>query len=158
MNRKILSSLFIAFLAGAVAIYLISQMQDDVIENEPEWISLNQALEKASDENKLVFIDVYEPDCQWCRKLKREVYPSDRVRSVLDRSYYPVKIDGSSDNRVRYKGKFITQVEFSAMIGVTAYPYLVVMDPDGEVIATRQGYLEIGALSRFLRNAAEEKG
>lgn len=158
MNRKATAGFLVAILAVLFAVYAFWGLQEEEIENAPDWMPLGEALQKAADENKLVFIDIYEPDCQWCRKLKREVYPSETARAELDSNFYPVKIDGTSDDRVHYKGKFITQVEFSAMIGVTAYPYLVVMGPDGEVIASHRGYLDVGAFSRFLNSAAEKRG
>lgn len=155
MNRKgIAVSLIVIFLA-AISFYTFTQMQPEKIENEPDWISLNKALENASEEDKFVFIDFFEPNCQWCKKLKREVYPSTAIRSVLDRDFYSVKINGNSDDRVHYKGKFITQVEFSAMIGVSAYPYLVIMGPDGEVVERHLGYTDVQGLSRFLQTVAE---
>ena len=109
----------------------------------------------ASNEEKLIFIDVYENNCQWCQKLKREVYPDPAIRSILDNNFYTVKINGNSDDRVHYQGKFITQVEFSAIIGVTAYPFLVVMNPEGEVVDQHLGYTDVEGLSRFLKSAAD---
>lgn len=155
MNRKLITGSLIAIFLGLVTYYSFFQIQPEQIENEPNWISLNEALEKASEEDKLIFIDIYEDNCQWCQKLKREVYPDPVIRTLLDRDFYTVKINGNSDDRVRYKGKFITQVEFSAMIGVKAYPYLVIMDPEGEVVDQHLGYTDIEGLSQFLKSVEE---
>lgn len=157
MSRKLIIGLLTAIFIGLVAFYTLLQTQPEQIENEPDWISLNEALERASEEDKLIFIDVYEDNCQWCQKLKREVYPDPAIRALLDRDFYTVKIDGNSDDRVHYKGKFITQVEFSAMIGVKAYPYLVIMNPEGEVVDEHLGYTDIEGLSQFLKSVEEKQ-
>jgi len=157
MNRKVIAGLLIAGFIVLISAYSYIRMQPEKIENEPDWISLNEALENASKEQKLIFIDIYEDNCQWCKKLKREVYPDPAIRTILDKNFYTVKINGNSDDRVHYKGKFITQVEFSAMIGVTAYPFLVVMDPKGEVVDHHLGYTDADGLSRFLKSAADQR-
>lgn len=157
MNRKIIIGSLIAIFIVLISVYSYIRMQPEKIENEPNWISLNEALEKASDEKKLIFIDVYEDNCQWCQKLKREVYPDPAIRFILDNNFYTVKINGNSDDRVHYKGKFITQVEFSAMMGVTAYPFLVVMDPEGEIVDHHLGYTDVEGLSLFLKSAADQR-
>lgn len=153
MNRKVLAGLLITIFIALISVYSFIQMQPETIENEPNWIPLNEAFEKASDEQKLIFIDFYEDNCQWCQKLKKEVYPDPAIRMILDNHFYTVKINGNSDDRVHYNGKFITQVEFSAMMGVQAYPYLVAMDSEGEVIDYHLGYTDVEGLSLFLQSA-----
>jgi len=157
MNRKLITGSLIVLLIGTISFYSYQEMKPEKIENEPNWISLNEAIDKASEEEKLIFIDVYEENCQWCQKLKREVYPDPAIRSLLDRNFYTVKIDGNSDDRVHFKGKFITQVEFSAILGVTAYPYLVIMNPEGEVVDHHLGYTDVQGLSRFLKTDSEQE-
>jgi len=157
MNRKIIKGSIIAIFIVLISVYSYIEMKPEKIENEPNWISLNEALENASEEQKLIFIDIYEDNCQWCQKLKREIYPAPAIRTLLDNHFFTVKINGNSDNRVHYKGKFITQVEFSAMLGVTAYPFLVVMDMEGEVVDHHLGYTDVDGLSRFLKSAADQR-
>jgi len=157
MNRKVITGSILAIIIILIYIFSFRQTQPEKIENEPNWISLNEAIDKASEEEKLIFIDVYEENCQWCQKLKREVYPDPAIRSLLDRNFYTVKINGNSDDRVHFEGKFITQVEFSAILGVTAYPYLVIMNPEGEVVDHHLGYTDVRGLSRFLKTESEQE-
>lgn len=156
MKRRILIGLG-ALLFFAVFIYFSArQIQPEEIENAPEWISLEQALEQASEENRLVMIDIYEVGCKFCRAMDREIYPSPSVRAVLDRDFVPVKVNGHSDEILRFLGREMSQKDFAVQMGVTAYPFTVLMDADGNIIDSRRGYQDIVTFSRFLRDAVEK--
>ncbi|WP_234567750.1 thioredoxin family protein [Rhodohalobacter sp. 614A] len=156
MNRKIIIALLIAGFIGVYAYYSFQQVSPDEIENAPEWIPLETAQKQASDQNKLIMIDIYEVGCQYCRAMEREVYPSPSVRAVLDRDFVPVKINGHSENTVIYKGEEMTEQQFASQMGVTAYPFTVIMDGEGNVIDSRRGYMNIVNFSRFLRDSVEK--
>lgn len=159
MNRKVLFGMLLAVFIGIFAFYSFQQIQPAEIENEPDWLNLTEALEKASQDQRLIMIDIYEVGCTFCRQMSREVYPSPTVRAVIDRSYHPVKLNGNStSNTVIYKGEEITEKEFAGMMNVTAFPFTVIMDSEGNVIDRRRGYLDIQGLSRFLRSAENDRG
>lgn len=127
------------------------------IENEPDWLTLPEAMEKASSDERLVFVDIYEVGCQWCRKMTREVFPSPTVRAVLDRDFHPVKLNGNSSSTITFNGREMSEQDFASMMGVTAFPFSVVLDPEGNVVDRRRGYMDIQGFARFLRNAVDKK-
>ena len=43
-------------------------------------------------------------------------------------------------------------------MGLTAFPFTVIMDAEGNVIDRRRGYMDVQALTRFMRNAIERRG
>lgn len=156
MNRKLLIGLGIVIFLSIFAYYAAQQVQPEDIENAPDWVALDDAINRASQENRLVMIDIFEVGCQFCRAMDREVYPSPSVRAVLDRDFVPVKINGHSDNMLTFLGEEMSQKDFAARMGVTAYPFTVLMDAEGNVLASRRGYQDIVSFSRFLRNTVEE--
>jgi thioredoxin-related protein len=156
MTRKVIIGSVIALFIAVFAYFSFVQIQPEQIENEPDWLVLQEAMEKASADNRLVLVDIFEVGCQWCRKMNREVYPSPTIRSIIDREFYPVKVNGNSDNRVVFRGEEITEQEFASLMGLTAFPFTVVLDAEGNVIDRRRGYMDTQSLSRFLRNALEK--
>ena len=136
--------------------FAVQQIQPEEIENAPEWVSLQEALERASAEDRLVMIDIYEVGCKFCRAMDREIYPSPSVRSVLDREYVPVKINGHSEAMLNFLGEEMSEKDFALRMGVTAYPFTVLMDANGNVIDSRRGYQDIVTFTRYLRGAVEE--
>jgi thioredoxin-related protein len=158
MKRKaIIGSVLAAFILIFVY-FSFSQIVPQEIENAPEWMPLQTALEQASVDNRLVMIDIYEVGCQFCRKMDRETYPAPSVRAILDRAYHPVKVNGHSDNQLVFNGEEMSEREFASKMGVTAYPFTVIMDADGNVIDRRRGYQDVVGFSRFLNNAIEKSG
>ncbi|TVR32818.1 MAG: DUF255 domain-containing protein [Balneolaceae bacterium] len=157
MSRKFIIGSFIAVFIAVFTYFSFSQIQPMEIENEPEWMLLQDAMDHATQDDRLVMVDIFEVGCQWCRKMSREVYPAPTIRAILDRDFHPVKVNGNSENKIMYQGEEITEQEFAARMGVTAYPFTVVLDAEGNVIDRRRGYLDIQGLSRFLRNAVEKR-
>ena len=156
MNRKLVIELG-ALIFFAIFVYFAVQLiQPEEIENAPEWVSLQEALERASAEDRLVMIDIYEVGCKFCRAMDREIYPSPSVRSVLDREYVPVKINGHSEAMLNFLGEEMSEKDFALRMGVTAYPFTVLMDANGNVIDSRRGYQDIVTFTRYLRGAVEE--
>ncbi|PKD42636.1 thioredoxin family protein [Rhodohalobacter barkolensis] len=159
MNRKVLIASLITIFIAIFAFYSFREIQPKEIDNEPDWMNLTEALTVAPESDRLILIDIYEVGCQFCRKMTREVYPSNTIRAVLDRSYYPVKLNGNSNsNRIVYQGEEMTEKEFAGKMGVTAFPFTVIMDSEGNVIDRRRGYLDIRGLAQMLRSAESEMG
>jgi len=156
MSRKTIIGLLIAVFIGVFIYFSFSQITPAEIENAPDWMPLHTAMEQASGNDRLLMIDIYEVGCRFCRAMDREVYPSPSIRAILDRDFYPVKVNGHSENKLIFNGEEITEREFASRMGVTAYPFIVVMDADGNVVDRRRGYQDIVGFSRFL-NAATEK-
>lgn len=153
MKRKLIIVSLLTVFIGIFAFYAFRQIQPEDIENAPDWLSLEEAMNIAKSEERLLMIDIYEVGCQFCKAMDREVYPSPSVRAVLDRDYVPVKINGHSENMLVFNGREMMEKDFAVQMGVTAYPFTVLMDAGGNVIDRRRGYQDVVSFSRFLRNA-----
>ena len=158
MKRKMIVTGLIGTFIVIFGYISYTQILPQEIENAPDWLRLEEALEQASAEegDKLILIDIYEVGCRFCRQMEREVYPSESIRTLIDQQFYPVKVNGNSSDRLRYNGEEMTKQEFAGKMGVTAYPFTVVMDREGNVLSTRRGYMGVSELSRFLNNARQD--
>jgi thioredoxin-related protein len=153
MSRKAIIGVFIASFIAVYAYYSFIQVIPKEIENEPDWQPLNTAIDRASNGEKYILVDIFEVGCQWCRKMSREVYPSPTIRAILDRDFVSVKINGNSESLITYRGEEMSEKEFASRMGVTAFPFTVILDNAGNVIDRRRGYMDTQSLSRFLREA-----
>jgi thioredoxin-related protein len=153
MSRKAIIGVFIASFIAVYAYYSFIQVIPKEIENEPDWQPLNTAIDQATNGEKYILVDIFEVGCQWCRKMSREVYPSPTIRAILDRDFVSVKINGNSESLITYRDEEMTEKEFASRMGVTAFPYTVILDNEGNVIDRRRGYMDTQSLSRFLRDA-----
>lgn len=157
MNRKIFIGAIITLFIAVFAYFSFSQIVPQEIENEPDWLQLHVAMEQAETDDRLIMVDIYEVGCQFCRKMDRETYPSPSVRAVLDRAYHPVKINGNSENKMIFQDEELTERAFANMMGVTAFPFTVILDSEGNVIDRRRGYQDVVGFTRFLNQAIEKR-
>tara|TARA_R100001460_G_scaffold6845_4_gene17691 strand:+ start:924 stop:1391 length:468 start_codon:yes stop_codon:yes gene_type:complete len=139
-----------------LSVFLYSSLktvEPKTIENSPNWIPLETAQKEAIEQNKLIMVDVYEVGCKYCRAMEREVYPDTTVRIVLDQGYIPVKLDGNSEEMVRFNGEEITAREFAQKKGAYAFPTVLVLNANGDVLNKRTGFMNVDELRQFLYNS-----
>lgn len=87
-------------------------------------LTLEQALQIAGEQNKLVLADMSAIWCPSCRKLDREVLSQPIVNKAIKRDYVFVRIEYESA-----AGK-----AFQEQYAVSVFPTLLVLNPDGEKI------------------------
>ncbi len=135
---------------GVFLYYSLQSVKPQVIENAPNWVSLEAAQKQAIDTNKLIMVDVYEVGCKYCRAMEREVYPDTTVRVVIDQGYIPVKLDGNSEEFISFNGVEMQAREFAQSKGAFAFPTVLVLTPQGDVLKKRTGFMNIDELRQFL--------
>lgn len=106
-----------------------------------EWkSSYNQALNSAKESGRPVMIDFYAEWCNYCRKMKSDVYPSDRIQRKLNR-FVTVSIDGEK------------HPDIAAKYGVDGFPTVVFLDQNGVLLYRYEGYADTDRLSSLLNTA-----
>lgn len=108
---------------------------------------------------KWVLLDFWYVGCHWCRKLAPnlgKIYKDYKDKLEI----ISINVDKESDrekmlNVIKEDNMIWTQVndskkELPEYFGVTGYPTLFLIDPQGRGIAMRVGYCEAGGLRQFL--------
>ena len=109
---------------------------------EFRWSSFQDALGKATLSNKLIFVDVYTDWCGWwCKKLDKDVYSRDDIRSYLDEKFVSVKLNAEDkSSSVTIDGQALTYPELAAAYGVRSYPTTLFLLSDGKLLYALRGY------------------
>jgi len=107
----------------------------------PQWKSFSDGLATAKSQNKKIMVDVYTDWCGWCKKLDAEVYSEDKVKDYLDRHFISVKLNAESMKKHHFNGGEYSEAEIAQMFGVTAYPTIIFMNPDGKGITMLPGFV-----------------
>lgn len=89
-----------------------------------------EALELATKENKLVFLDIYASWCGPCKRLKSNTFSDIHVGNLYNDSFINVAIDGEKGEGPLLARKY----------GVRAYPSLIFVDQNGKLITATKGY------------------
>ena len=88
-----------------------------------EHLTLKEAVAKAKESGKQVFVDCFTEWCGPCKMLARDVFPRPEVGKVFNARFVNLKMDME-------KGEGL---EVAKRYGITAYPTLLVINPDGTV-------------------------
>lgn len=138
--------------ASAGAILILLNLSNVLLAQEvqTEPISLEEALERAPEENKKILLDVYASWCPYCQRMHSEVYTDIAVKQAISEYYLWVKIDVESDEKVKYQGREMTEIEFARALENENIPTTYFMNDEGAIIGVQPGYLEADVFSNIL--------
>jgi thioredoxin-related protein len=157
MNKKTLITIFIGIFITLFLVKALITVQPPEIANAPEWKPIEKVNELAAAEDKLIFIDVFEVGCKYCRAMEREVYPDSTVKIVLEGGYIPAKINGNGEEQIEFLGSATTGAELAQKYGIYAFPSVMILDAEGNLIKKNTGYMGVDDLRRFLYLKEENK-
>lgn len=101
------------------------------------WMGYDEALAKAADAPRLIFVDLYADWCVPCQIMDKNVYADPTVASLLNIRFYPVKLDVDSQDTILCDGvKNTVQRCYFDVWELEALPAMVVMAPKGSSILT----------------------
>lgn len=116
-----------------VLVFLSVQAQDRSIMFEEG--TFQEALNKAKNCGKLLFVDCYTSWCGPCKMLARDVFTNNEVADYFNEHFISLKVDCEKGEGPEIKNRF----------GVSGYPTLLFINGQGEVVnkivgASRQPY------------------
>jgi thiol-disulfide isomerase/thioredoxin len=91
-----------------------------------------EAKEKASEEEKLIFVDAFAKWCGPCKRMAKNVFTNPSVGEFFNANFISMKIDMEEG----------MGLSFGRDYPVSAYPTLFFMDEDGEVLKKQVGAMQ----------------
>jgi len=87
-------------------------------------LSLQEALDQARKENKLVFIDVYADWCGPCKYLAQNIFTDEDLGVFMNEHFVNVQLDGEAGDGLALMRQF----------NLTAFPTMLYLSPDGSLL------------------------
>ena len=106
-----------------------------------ETDKLGEAIARAEEEGKLVFIDFYTTWCLPCKLMDEDVFTDRALGRYMNERFVSLKVDAEKGNGAN----------LASLYNVRAYPTLVFLDTNGRVVAQKQG----AAYQRELRELGD---
>lgn len=94
-------------------------------------LTLNQAIQLAKKEHKLIFINTYAVWCQPCKMMHQQTYHEGAVADYFNKHFINLDVDVEKDN----EGRAIAQ-----RYGVKAHPCLLFVNEKGQLVKTILGF------------------
>jgi len=105
--------------------------------------SFSNALQQAATQHKYVFVDAYASWCGPCRLLKATTFHNKNAADFYNANFVNISIDME-------KGE---GPQLASAWGITAYPTLIIFDPNGKPLLGTMGYMNATDLIKFGKQA-----
>lgn len=119
-------------------------------EDPPEWKTMVEAQQLAAEDNKLIFIFVEAEWCGLCKQMKKNVFPDNNINKLLSDKFHLVSIDLDSKREITFNDEKMTEREFARKMGVMATPTMIFIDPKGEEMGRRPGFMNAELFNKLL--------
>lgn len=131
--RIILSLLLILLASQAIAKNRLAQESSPYLQqhadNPVDWYPWGEAaLQKARDEDKMIFVSVGYAACHWCHVMEAESFENEAIAAYMNTHFINIKID--RERRPDLDEQFIAVT--SILTGSSGWPNSVFMTPDAE--------------------------
>ena len=103
---------------------------------------LSDAMAKAKEEGKYIFMDFYTDYCPPCKLMDQEVFSNRELAAYMNRNFVNLKVDCAKTEGAN----------LATMYSVRAYPTLVFIDSNGQTIMRKEG----GTSLSTMKSMAEE--
>ena len=107
--------------------------------------NLNDALTKAKQENKLVFIDAYASWCGPCKMMAAKIFPQKEVGDYFNAHFVNLKLDMEKPENLEIAKKYKVQ----------AYPTYLFLNTDGEVVHQALGGMPAEEFIKVAKQAGD---
>jgi len=108
-------------------------------------VKFDAALKRAAEQKKVVVIDFFTTWCGPCKLLDRTTWKDEKVIALLKEKAVPVKFDAEKE------------VALAERFKIEGYPTIIVLKPDGSVLAKFLGYREAKEFISEFNNALAGK-
>ena len=116
-------------------------------------------LEKSERRNVLIFI--YTDWCNYCKAMEQTTFRQQTISDLLNQNFYFLTLDAEEKVNITFYGKTYGYQPTGANTGIhdlakkltngkMIYPFLVILNPENEIIFRQDGFLKVNELLNIL--------
>jgi thioredoxin-related protein len=118
-------------------------------------ISMDGIKAKAKAERKYIFLDCFATWCVPCKEMDKSTYISDTVGDFFNQKFISVKVqtDKTAKDDSETKAWYASSDLITKQYKVFAYPTMIFISPDGEIVYKDQGFKTVSSLLKIAKEA-----
>ncbi len=134
-------------------------------EHKVNWMTVEEAVAAQKKEPRKIIMDMYTNWCGPCKMLDKYTFQNDDVASYINKNFYAVKFNAEGDSSVAFKGQTFTNPNFdparersrnsqhqlASYFGVHAYPTVLFLDENANLLTPVKGFYRPKQLEIFLK-------
>jgi len=123
---------------------------NSMAQKEIKWHSIDEAIQLAGKDPRILVIDVYTDWCGWCKRMDATTFSDPEIIKIMNEKFYPVKLnaEGKEDIIIGDRTfKFVEngsrgyhEVAVIVTRGRLSYPTISYVDAQGKVLEAAPGY------------------
>lgn len=137
----------------AVLLILLVLSVDQVAAAPPEgyrFLSLTEATQLASSENKPMLLYFGRYGCSTCRKMHAEVFVDESLNAKLNSGFVLAYVDTESGNRIRLgNGETTTEMQFATRSRILGTPTFVFFSAEQKPLFKKAGFQSVAQMNRY---------
>jgi len=149
------------------ALFLVSSFKpanEAIVEDKINWVTLEEAQKLNKTTPKKIMIDVYTSWCGPCKMMTKNTFGSPDVIKYVNDNFYAIKFDAESPDPVTFNGKTFENPtydpnkrgrngvhQFSRYMQVSAYPTVLYLDEDLNLLYADKGYKTPSQIELYLK-------
>ena len=128
------------------------------------WMTFEEAMAAQKNEPRKIMVDAYTTWCGPCKLLDKKTFQNKDVSDFVNKNYYAVKFNAEGNKPVNFQGKTFQNPSFdpaksgrnsphelTGFLGVRAYPTILFIDEESNLIAPLTGYRTPRQLEIYLK-------
>lgn len=130
-----------------------------------KWMTMNDAVAAQANNPKKIFVDMYTNWCGPCKMLDRNTFSNKDVIDYINANFYAVKFNAEGNEAITANGQTFTNPDydpakaqrrnsshqFARYMGVRAYPTVLFIGEDGNLINRVKGYKTPQQMELYLK-------
>ncbi len=115
-----------------------------------DFVSFDQALKQADDDNKPMFLYFGRYGCNTCRKMHKEVFSDPTLRQNMSERFVLAYVDTESGKRIRLaNGERTTEMQFASRSRIQGTPTFIYFSEDQKPLFKKSGFQSIAQMQQY---------
>ena len=142
------------FMRFPVVMALLLTLSIDTLTAAPpegyQFLSLTEATQLASSENKPMLLYFGRYGCTSCRKMHAEVFSDSSLSAKYNAAFVLAYVDTESGNRIKLgNGEITTEMQFATRSRIIGTPTFIFFSPDQKPLFKKAGFQTVAQMNLY---------